>query len=131
MLQLTATALPTRRALLVDDDREVRDLVHLLIDLADIGVEVIAEASSAAEGLTCWRAAHPEVIVLDDHMPGGNGLALAATILAECPTQRVILFSASLDEETVALAADLGIYACVPKLRVNDLPDLIVASLAA
>jgi len=118
------------RTLIVDDDDDVRELVHLIIDLADNGVEVVAEASSAAEGLACWRAERPAVIVLDDQMPGGTGLAMAETVLAECPAQRVILFSASLDARTVDRAERLGVYACVAKDRVNDLPDVIVASVA-
>jgi DNA-binding NarL/FixJ family response regulator len=129
---MLTTTLPTHtRALIVDDDDRVRGLVHLVIDLADSGIEVVAEASSAAEGLRRWREERPEVIVLDDQMPGGTGLVLAETILAECPSQRVILFSATLDERTLARAEVLGVYACVAKEKVADLPDVILASARA
>ncbi|MCU1488355.1 MAG: regulatory protein [Actinomycetia bacterium] len=131
MSHTAATVPRPTRALIVDDDDDVRVLVHLIIDMADNGVEVVAEASSAAEGLDRWREERPEVIVLDDQMPGGTGLAMAETILAECPSQRVILFSASLDERTVTRAEGLGVYACLAKDRVAELPDVILASAPA
>ena len=110
--------------MVVDDEPDIRGLVHLVLDLSDDDIAVVAEAATAAEGLARWREERPEVIVLDDHMPGGRGIDLAEAILAECRSQRVILFSASLDDTTVERADRIGVR-CLSKERLAELPDII------
>ena len=115
------------RALIVDDEEGMRTLASLVIQLAENGVVVAAQASSPDEAVAQWRATRPDVIVLDYHMPGRDGLAVAAEILTECPSQALILFSASLDEMTQRRADRIGVRACLSKDQVDDLPELIRA----
>ncbi|HVM53303.1 MAG TPA: response regulator transcription factor [Acidimicrobiales bacterium] len=118
------TGVPNR-ALIVDDDDDMRFLLKSIIERANEGLEVAAEASGGDEALVQWRALRPDVVVLDHRMPGTTGLQLAEQILAEHPTQSIILFSAYLDDELVARADQLGIRACISKDRYDDIPEAL------
>jgi DNA-binding NarL/FixJ family response regulator len=117
----------TIRLLVVDDSEAVRTLVRCVVELADVPMEVVAEAASAADAVAAWRQERPDVVLLDLQMPGGWGLDAAAEILGEHPEQRVILFSAVVDESISARAHALGVRACLAKSDVQALPAMIVA----
>ena len=112
----------SNRALIVDDDDDMRFLVRVLIEAANEGLAVAAEARNATEAVDQWRAHRPDVVVLDNRMPGRSGLEVAAEILAEQPDQSIILFSAYLDDETMARADELGVRACLSKDHYDELP---------
>lgn len=111
--------------LTVDDEEDMRALIRMTLELA-AGIDVLGEAVDAAEGARSWRALRPDVLVLDHRLPGTSGLELATWILQEDPDARILLFSASLDEATVAQAAAVGIRSCVSKARLRELPSLVV-----
>jgi DNA-binding NarL/FixJ family response regulator len=112
----------SNRALIVDDDDDMRFLVRVLIEAANEGLAVAAEARNADEAVDRWREHRPDVVVLDNRMPGRSGLDVAAEILAEQPDQSIILFSAFLDDETLARADELGVRACLSKDHYDELP---------
>ena len=112
----------SNRALIVDDDDDMRFLVRVLIEAANEGLAVAAEARNATEAVDRWREHHPDVVVLDNRMPGRSGLEIAAEILAEQPDQSIILFSAYLDKETMDRADELGVRACLSKDHYDELP---------
>ena len=112
----------SNRALIVDDDDDMRLLLRVVIEQANEGLQVVGEAADAEEGFARWQEARPDVMVVDHRMPGGTGLDLAARILAEVPTQSIILFSAFLDEETTTRAAEVGVRECVSKDDYRQIP---------
>jgi DNA-binding NarL/FixJ family response regulator len=112
----------SNRALIVDDDDDMRFLLRVLIEAANEGLAVAGEARSGDEALQQWRQHEPDVVVLDNRMPDRSGLDVAAEILAERPEQSIILFSAFLDDETVARAEALGVRACLSKDRYDEIP---------
>jgi signal transduction histidine kinase/CheY-like chemotaxis protein len=67
------------RLLVVDDSPEERLLFGRL--LGDVGYRV-QEVASGEEALAAWRQARPDGLVLDLHLPGIDGLAVARTIRA-------------------------------------------------
>src|SRR5687768_17066151 len=97
----------SNRALIVDDDDDLRFLVRTIIEAANEGLSVAGEARDGDEAVDQWRTHRPDVVVLDYRMPGRTGLEVAAEILAEQPDQSIILFSAYLDDETRQRAGDL------------------------
>jgi DNA-binding NarL/FixJ family response regulator len=107
--------------LIVDDDDDMRFLVRTLIEAANEGLAVAGEARSADEAVEQWRLHRPDVVVLDYRMPGRTGLEAAAEILAEQPEQSIILFSAYLDDDTRAQAAQIGVRACLSKDAYDEL----------
>jgi DNA-binding NarL/FixJ family response regulator len=113
------------RALIVDDDNDMRLLVRLTIEAANHGLEVAGEAASGSEALVSIESERPGVVVLDNRMPGLSGLETAEQILRDHPEQPIILFSAYLDAETVTRARELGIRTCLAKTEVDRLPDAL------
>jgi CheY-like chemotaxis protein len=113
------------RALIVDDDSDMRYLVRMTIEVANHGLAVAGEAASGADAIEAVAQDRPEVIVLDQRMPGMTGLETARRILADHPEQSIILFSAYLDAQTLAEAQELGIHACLDKTDVERLPEAL------
>jgi two-component system KDP operon response regulator KdpE len=92
------------RALIVDDEKSIRRFLRTTLMAEDFDV---AEAETAAAGLTLARETRPDLVVLDLGLPDGDGSKLIEPILAlGAPA---ILVLSALDEETRKVAAlDLG-----------------------
>ncbi len=95
------------RVLVVDDHTLFRrGLIALLGQEA--GVEVVGEAADAGEALRCAQTLRPDLILLDNHMPGVSGLALLPTLRAELPAARVLMLTVSEDEQDLVDALRNG-----------------------
>jgi len=116
------------RALIVEDNEDMRELVSLTMQLS--GVEVAGEAATGGAGVRGWREQQPDFVVLDYVLPDDNGLNVAEQLLREDPAARIVLFSAHLDDATLARAARLGVGA-VTKDRLTDLVMLATGAVAA
>jgi NarL family two-component system response regulator LiaR len=123
----------TTTVLVADDEDDMRMLVRLILDLSDAGLTIVGEAADGAEAVKLWRdldgASTPDVIVLDNRMPVLTGLEAAAEILGERPSQRIVLYSAYLDDEVRRQATEVGIAACVTKEELKQLPQVIATVL--
>ncbi|HTC82170.1 MAG TPA: response regulator transcription factor [Acidimicrobiia bacterium] len=113
--------------LVVDDMDDMRALVRLVVRTANEGLVVAGEAANGSEAIDLVDTLDPAVIVLDELMPGLGGLETARRILARRPHQRIILFSAYLDDRIREAARELGITACLSKVDYESLPDVIRA----
>ncbi len=115
--------------LIVDDDPDVRMLIRIVLEIADGGLTIVGEATDGAEALQMWRDLNgppdPEVIVLDNHMPGMTGLEVAAQILGERPRQIIVMCTSFFDHDTRIRAVELGITHCLPKRDIDLLPALV------
>lgn len=121
-----ASAIARRvRALVVDDDEDMRALVANVIAMANQGLEVVGEADGGEEAVRRWRELRPDVIVLDQRMPGLTGVQVAERILAEDPDQRIILFSAYVDDVLTGEALEAGVCSVLDKDRYRDLPAAV------
>ena len=72
----TAGGTPTRaRVVLVDDHRMFRAGVQAEIGRTEeTGVEVVGEAGDVDQAVNVIKAARPDVVLLDVHLPGGGGV---------------------------------------------------------
>ena len=113
------------RALIVDDDNDMRFLVRMTIEAANHGLTVAGEAATGTEAIASIGQDRPGVVVLDNRMPGLSGLETAEQILRDDPDQPIILFSAYLDAETIEQARKLGIRTCLAKTEVDRLPETL------
>lgn len=113
-------------AFIVDDEPDLRLLVRMGIELRNEGLFVVGEAASGTAALEMIDEADPAVVVLDQMMPGIDGLETAARILDRRPEQKIVLFSAFLDDEIRRSALERGVSACVPKQRLKELPDILL-----
>jgi CheY-like chemotaxis protein len=111
--------------MIVDDQADVRQLIRVVIELANRGLSVSAEAGSGPEALEQLEHHEPTVVVLDEMMPEMSGLETVAAIRERRPDQPIILFSAFLDRRLREQAEAAGVSACVPKEDVAKLPDVI------
>lgn len=82
----------TIRVLLVDDHAVVREGYRRLIEKHS-GIEVVAEAGDAATGYAAFKAASPDVAVIDISMPGRGGIDLVRQIRQWEPTARILIFT--------------------------------------
>ncbi len=114
----------TARVVIVDDEPDIRVLVRTILGL-DGRFEVAGEAATGIEGLEQFELHRPDVLVLDQRMPGLEGLEVAARVLASHPDQVVILVSAFLNEAIVADAAALGVRRVLGKQDLSRLGDEI------
>lgn len=102
--------------LVADDTEDIRILLRIV--LGQSGFVIIGEATDGTEALRLWEAERDGdvfAVILDQRMPGMTGIEVAKRVLAERPDQRIILFTAHLDDDlrTEALAA--GVTAVVDK----------------
>ena len=126
---MTKNGVPT--VLIVDDEIDMRLLVRVVLESAKHGIEVVGEAVDGLDAFTVFETlsppAIPDVVVLDNRMPGPSGVEVARQMLDAEPEQHIILFSAFFTPELEAEARELGIAACVSKSDFERLPDLVVA----
>jgi CheY-like chemotaxis protein len=123
---------PTRSVVLVvDDEREVRDL--LVQGLSNYGFRV-EEAADGAQAIEKASALRPDAIVMDFAMPGMNGGEAARRLAADETTRRIpiVLFSAFADriprDVRLGCAAFLA-KPCTPD-ELGSLLHLIIAARA-
>jgi two-component system, LytTR family, response regulator len=81
------------KAIIIDDERLARaELKKLLQDFAEI--EVVGEASNAAEGIEKIESLNPDLIFLDIQMPGKTGFDM----LTELEAAPHVIFTTAYDE---------------------------------
>jgi len=105
--------------LIVDDEPDIRFLIRCLVEKADWCVA--GEASCGEEAINSWRELRPDVVVLDQRMPGISGLEAAAQILAEDRAQLIVLFTMVTDEDLNQAAIGLGVRFCLSKNNFDHL----------
>ena len=90
------------RVLVCDDHPVFRDGLRLL--LAELGVDVIAEASTGEEAIAAASELSPDVVVMDLHMPGMSGIEATRAIHQAQPSVGVLVLT-MLDDDAALLAA--------------------------
>ena len=91
------------RILLVDDDPALRTLLRTTFEVADVDV---SEADGAGGARRRIRAARPDVIVLDVHMPGTSGLDLCRALKSDPATAAIPIVLLSGSDGGSLVAAD-------------------------
>ena len=116
------------RVLVVDDHTLFRrGLIALLA--GDARFEVVAEAGDASEAHRRAAQTQPDVILLDNHMPGVKGVAALAGLQEVAPAARLLMLTGSEDAQDLAEALRGG--ACGYLLKTVDSDMLASAILRA
>ena len=104
----------------MDDEPEMRMLAGVFLKRG--GFDVVGEAEDGPQALERFNELDPPqvpaVVLLDNRMPGLTGLEVAEQMLAQHPSQVIVLFSAHLDDAVKAKARAIGIAACASKMEV-------------
>ncbi len=108
------------RILLVDDHRMFREGLRLLIARELPEATVVGEADDAAAALESARTQCPELIVMDIHLPGGNGIEASRRILAEMKDVRIIVLSAETNLSFVREALRAGVSGYLRKSSASE-----------
>lgn len=77
-----------RRVLLIEDNRDAREMFRVMLELA--GHEVL-EAEEGVSGLELLKATRPDIAVIDVGLPGLNGYEIARRFRAEPDAHAVML----------------------------------------
>ncbi|MFI6511359.1 response regulator [Streptosporangium sp. NPDC050855] len=94
------------RVMVVDDHPMWRDGVAR--DLAEAGYEVVATVGEGRQALRVAAAVRPELVVLDLRLPDLAGVEVARGLAAAQPPPRVLVLSASGEQEDVLEAVKAG-----------------------
>ena len=97
--------------LLIDDDREIRDLLARFLDRH--GMRVTA-ARDGREARRAWPAGHYQMVILDLMLPGESGLDLARWLrtMSDVP---ILMLTAMGDETDRIIGLELGADDYLPK----------------
>lgn len=113
------------RVLLVDDHAVVREGYRRLIEKHP-GIEVVAEADSAASGYQAFKAAQPDVVVIDVSMPGRGGIDLVRQIRQFDSSARILIFSMHASATYAQQAFRAGARGYVTK---SSPPEILVSAI--
>ncbi len=84
---------PRINTIVIDDDRDVRDLFVELLQMND--VNVVATGSNGREALELYKIHRPYLVFIDYLMPEYDGLYGAAKIKEFDPHAKIVLVSGS------------------------------------
>lgn len=98
----------TYTVVIADDDADIRALVA--ISVAKAGLEIVANVEDGAAALAAIHKFAPDLAILDVSMPEMTGLQVVSAIRADPSVGdvRVVLLTASVDEHTRAVGAEVG-----------------------
>jgi DNA-binding NarL/FixJ family response regulator len=97
----------TIRVLLVDDHPVVREGVRAML-APELDIEVTGEAGSGSEAVALARSVPFDVVLMDLRMPGMDGAAATAQILARDPTARVVVLTTYETSADIVAAVEAG-----------------------
>jgi DNA-binding NtrC family response regulator len=118
---------PLGRALLVDDEPELRRLLRRTLVRA--GFEVV-EAADGRAALEAARLAHFDVVISDVRMPRMGGLELLERLQLEEPGLPVVLISGSAEVLNRQSAVDVGAFDYLAKpIELGTLQSVALSAL--
>ncbi|MEA2180722.1 MAG: cyclic di-GMP phosphodiesterase [Solirubrobacteraceae bacterium] len=100
-----SSALAPDRALVVDDDPQVRRLLARVVESEGYACD---EAGTVVEARERLREHQPAIVLVDVHLPGASGVTLARELAAERPGVAVLMISGADDVEIARIAMDAG-----------------------
>jgi two-component system chemotaxis response regulator CheY len=100
--------------IMIADDSDAIRLV--LKDILSIGDHtVLGEAIDGAEAVTVFSQLNPDLLLLDLAMPKKDGLTVVKEIIAQHPTAKIILITASDDQKIIQDCLDSGAASYISK----------------
>jgi DNA-binding NarL/FixJ family response regulator len=101
------TGMEPIRVVIADDHPVFRDGLHMLLRNAD-GIDVVAAVADGQQAITAAADLQPDVVVMDLHMPGTNGIDATRRITTASPHIGVLVLTMLEDDESVFAAMRAG-----------------------
>src|SRR3954452_17428674 len=102
---------PIPHILVIDDDREIRDLLDRFLEKQHMRVTAVRDGKEARRA---WLNGHYHLVVLDLMLPGESGLDLARWLRGESDIPIVMLTAMGEDTDRI-IGLELGADDYVPK----------------
>ncbi len=94
-----------KKLLVVDDEEEICDFLKTFFEEREFEVQT---ANSGIQALDSVQAVNPQVVLLDVHMPGMDGMSVLRQIKLRFPLVKVIMVTAIETQEKIEEAMRLG-----------------------
>jgi two-component system chemotaxis response regulator CheB len=92
-----------KKVLIIDDSKPIRDILTKI--LTSEKLEIVGSASNTVEALPLIKNLRPDVITLDIHMPGKDGVTFLQEYLPHYPIPTVMISSIAMGESDQVLRA--------------------------
>ena len=108
-----------KRLLIVDDHPVVRRGIRDVIETFTApGIEVIGEVGSGEMAVAEVQALQPDIVIMDIHLPGIDGLKATQLIKEKMPKVQVVLLSTNDEPEYRKASVELGAAGFITKDKV-------------
>jgi len=105
--------------MLVDDHPLWLDTLRQTLERAGVG-RIVAEATNGKEALERAAETKPQLVIMDMELPLLDGVKATRRLLAEHPDTKVLVLSASSDEDLVVRAVRAGAHGYLLKTAIAD-----------
>ncbi len=95
------------RVLVVDDEERFRRIVYALLE-QEPDIEVVGHASTGKEAVAVAQDLLPDLVLLDVRLPEMSGIEAAGDIRRLLPTTKIVMLTASDEEDDVFEALKVG-----------------------
>src|SRR5580658_1416390 len=102
---------PTPHILVIDDDREIRDLLARFLEKQRLRVTAVRDGKEARRA---WLNGHYQLVVVDLMLPGESGLDLARWLRTQSEIP-IVMLTAMGEETDRIIGLELGADDYVPK----------------
>ena len=91
--------------------------------------EIVGTASRLAQARNMMVTTRPDVVLLDHRLPDGFGVDSIAELKALCPSVRIVVMTAAVEDATLVTATEAGCAGFI--LKTSPLEELVAAVRAA
>lgn len=117
--------MPGMKLLLVDDQILFRKGLRALLE-SEQDIQIASEASNGQEALEKVRAFHPDVVLMDIHMPECDGIQGTRLIKTEYPEVKIVMLTISDEDDDLFEAIKAGAEGYLLKnLRPEELMQML------
>lgn len=102
------------RILIVEDHVLLAELLQEALD-SEVGISVVGVATTCSAGERMAKQTRPDVILMDYHLPDGNGADLALRVRQFSPRTAIVIVTSDTTEEALRYAIAAGAVGYLPK----------------
>ncbi len=101
---------------IIDDHVMVAEMLALTIS-KESDLRLVGVAGNVADGVALVQREHPNVILMDYHLPDGDGIQAVSTILHDLPDTHVVMLTGNDSYDLLARAIEAGCVGLIGKDR--------------